>query len=97
MNTKPIPAILALIAGFVTCVISFVQHVDTVVFARKFVLVCIIFFAIGMVIHILIQINFKQATSDEDEELEEGEESESEDEDGQDGQENVQEADEDEE
>ena len=52
MNTKPIPAVLALIAGFVTCVISFVQHVDTVVFARKFVLVCIVFFAIGMVIHL---------------------------------------------
>lgn len=94
MNTKPIPAVLALIAGFVTCVISFVQHVDTVVFARKFVLVCIIFFAIGMVIHILIQMNFKETIVDE-EPLEEG--LESEDEDSQDGQENAKEADEDEE
>lgn len=94
MNTKPIPAVLALIAGFVTCVISFVQHVDTVVFARKFVLVCVIFFAIGMVIHILIQMNFKETIVDE-EPLEEG--LESEDEDSQDGQENAREADEDEE
>ena len=94
MNTKPIPAVLALIAGFVTCVISFAQHVDTVVFARKFVLVCVIFFAIGMVIHILIQMNFKETIVDE-EPLEEG--LESEDEDSQDGQENAREADEDEE
>ncbi len=96
MNTKPIPAVLALIAGFVTCVISFVQHVDTVVFARKFVLVCIVFFAIGMVIHLLIQMNFKETIS-EDETPKEEEVSGSEDEDSQDGQENVQEADEDEE
>ena len=84
MNTKPIPAVLALIAGFVTCVISFVQHVDTVVFA------------IGMVIHLLIQMNFKETIS-EDETPKEEEVSGSEDEDSQDGQENVQEADEDEE
>lgn len=53
MNTKSIPACLALLAGFVTCVISFVQHVDTVVFAKRFIIVCIIFFVIGLsLIHI---------------------------------------------
>lgn len=96
MNTKPIPAVLALIAGFVTCVISFAQHVDTVVFARKFVLVCVIFFAIGMVIHILIQMNFKETVAD-DEPSEEEEGTDLEEGDSQEGQENIKEADEDEE
>ena len=59
MNTKPIPALLALIAGFVTCIMSFVQHVDIVVFAKRFVIVCVIFFIIGMIARILIEVNFK--------------------------------------
>lgn len=64
MNTKSLPAILALIAGFVTCVISFIQHVDTVVFAKRFVIVCIIFFAIGTVISVIINMNFKDMSKD---------------------------------
>lgn len=60
VNTKSLPAILALIAGFVTCIMSFVQHVDTVVFAKRFVIVCIIFFAIGTVASVIIQMNFKE-------------------------------------
>lgn len=59
MNTKPIPALLALFAGFVTCIMSFVQHVDIVVFAKRFVVVCVIFYIIGLIARILIDINFK--------------------------------------
>lgn len=66
MNTKSMPAVLALIAGFVTCIISFMQHVDTVVFAKKFIIVCIIFFAIGTVIRIVIQMNFKDTLTEEE-------------------------------
>lgn len=84
MNTKSMPAILALIAGFVTCIISFIQRVDTVVFAKKFIIVCIIFFAIGTVIRIVIQMNFKDTLTEEehaaDEEEVPGEERESEEE-----------------
>ncbi len=80
MNTKSIPAVLALIAGFVTCVMSFVQQVDTVVFAKRFVIVCIIFFAIGTAASIIIQINFKEVkqeeASDEEESAEEDEDGE---------------------
>ena len=59
MNTKSLPAVLALIAGLTTCVMSFIQHVDTVVFAKRFVIVCVVFFAIGIVISVIIQMNFK--------------------------------------
>lgn len=64
MNTKSIPAVLALIAGFVTCIMSFVQGVDTVVFAKRFIIVCIVFFAIGTVASIIINMNFKDMAVD---------------------------------
>lgn len=60
MNTKSLPACLALVAGFVTCVISFAQHVDTVVFAKRFIIVCLIFFIIGTVASVVITMNFKE-------------------------------------
>lgn len=74
MNTKSLPAVLALIAGFATCIMSFIQHVDTVVFAKRFVIVCIIFFAIGTVASVIINMNFKEM-SDEEAASEEKEES----------------------
>ena len=72
MNTKSIPACLALLAGFVPCVISFVQHVDTVVFAKRFIIVCIIFFVIGTVASVIININFKDMEEEAEPEGEEG-------------------------
>ncbi len=66
MNTKSIPAVLALIAGFVTCIMSFVQHVDTVVFAKRFIIVCVVFFAIGTVIRVIIHMNFKEMADGKD-------------------------------
>lgn len=66
MNTKSLPAVLALIAGFATCIMSFIQHVDTVIFAKRFVIVCIIFFAIGTVISIIINMNFKDMSEDKE-------------------------------
>ncbi len=75
MNTKPIPAILALIAGFVTCIMSFLQHVDITVFAKRFIVVCIIFFIIGLFARIIIEVNFKDILYPEpEEEPEEGNE-----------------------
>ncbi|MBO5302631.1 MAG: hypothetical protein J6A92_01115 [Lachnospiraceae bacterium] len=65
MNTKPLPAILALVAGFLTCIMSFVQNVDLVIFAKRFIVVCIVFFVIGMVIRIVIDMNFKEKNEEE--------------------------------
>lgn len=84
MNTKSLPAVLALIAGFVTCVMSFVQHVDTVIFARRFISACLIFFVIGIVISVVINMNFKEmAEEEEGEQAREGDSSENVDEDEQ--------------
>ena len=59
MNTKPIPAVLALIAGFVTCIMSFVQGIDVVVFAKRFVFVCLIFYVIGCIVKLILDRNMK--------------------------------------
>ena len=68
MNTKPILAVLALIAGFVTCIMSFVQGIDVVIFAKRFVFVCLIFYVIGTVICVVINMNFKEMAKDDEQE-----------------------------
>ncbi len=72
MNTKSIPACLALVGGFVTCIISFMQHVDTVVFAKRFIIVCIIFFVIGTVASVIINMNFNDMAAEEEADSKEG-------------------------
>ena len=72
MNTKSIPACLALVGGFVTCIISFMQHVDTVVFAKRFIIVCIIFFVIGTVASVIINMNFNEMAAEEEADSKEG-------------------------
>lgn len=85
MNTKSIPACLALVAGFVTCIISFVQHVDTVIFAKRFIIVCIIFFVIGTAASVIINMNFKDMAADGEAGAGEGDVSLEDGKDGQDG------------
>lgn len=75
MNTKPIPAVLALVAGFIICIMSFVQRVDTVIFAKRFIIVCLIFFVFGMIVKVVLDKNMKVSRQEEDvEETQEKEE-----------------------
>ena len=60
MNIRPIPAVVSLLAGLITCIISFVQRVDIVVFAKRFVMVCVVFFVIGWGIQLILALNFKE-------------------------------------
>lgn len=76
MNTKLLPAILALVAGFITCVMSFVQNVDIDIFTKRFIVVCVVFFVIGMIIRIVIDMNFKEMATEDGPEKMEKEESE---------------------
>lgn len=70
MNTKPFPALTALVAGSIVCIISFAQRVDMVVFARRFIISAIVFFSIGLVIKIILDKNFNVPEEDEDEDNE---------------------------
>ncbi|MFV0464744.1 MAG: hypothetical protein ACK5ML_01615 [Lachnospiraceae bacterium] len=63
MNTKPIPGILALLAGGVVCVAASIQRYDVNRFTIRFIIVCIAFFFLGIVIkQILDQVINKKGT-----------------------------------
>ena len=54
MKTKGIPAVVMLLAGFVTCIIGIVQHMETDVFIKTLLAVLIIFY--------LLQLSLKLTT-----------------------------------
>lgn len=58
MNTKPIPAIIMLIAGFVTCIIGIVQHDDFGVFVKKLFLILIAFYLLGCIVKLVLDKGF---------------------------------------
>lgn len=72
MKTKPIPAIVMLIAGFVTCVIAIYTHMELNAFTKTLLLVLIVFYVFGTVIKIILDRNFKEM--EEEPETEESEE-----------------------
>ena len=43
MKTKPIPAIVMLSAGFVTCIIAIYTHMELMAFTKSLLLVLIVF------------------------------------------------------
>ncbi|MDD7643794.1 MAG: hypothetical protein PUK75_15235 [bacterium] len=58
MNTKPIPAIIMLTAGFVTCIIGIVQHDDFGVFVKKLFLILIAFYLLGCIVKLVLDKGF---------------------------------------
>ncbi len=70
MKTKPIPAIIMLIAGFVTCIMSIYNHLDLGTFTKTLLLVLIIFYLFGIVIKIVLDKNFPVMSEEESEEEE---------------------------
>lgn len=59
MNTKPIPALVALSASGITCVLSILQQVKFSVFVLRFAVVAALFYIIGSVIRVVIDRAFK--------------------------------------
>ncbi|MGN0292045.1 MAG: hypothetical protein ACI4C5_08935 [Lachnospiraceae bacterium] len=79
MKTKPIPAIVMLIAGFVTCIISIYTHMELQVFTKTLLTVLIVFYILGTVIKIVLDRNFKEMKEENVEEEAEEEQPEKED------------------
>ncbi|MCR5272176.1 MAG: hypothetical protein K6E13_04240 [Lachnospiraceae bacterium] len=82
MNTKPLPAAFALIAGALVCIISFIQQVDMVVFAQRFIIATLVFLLLGVIAKIVLDRNFKEEVpedneSEEDDEIEDDEDNDS--------------------
>ncbi len=59
MNTKPIPAIIMLTAGFVTCVIGIVQHVSFGTYVKTLFLVLVGFYLMGCIIKLVLDKCFR--------------------------------------
>ena len=76
MKTKQVPAIVMLTAGFVTCVISIMQHMEFGRFLKILLLVLICFYILGCVAKVILDNNFApiQEEEEEQEQTEEGEE-----------------------
>lgn len=58
MKTKHIPALIALAAGLVTCIISFLDQVSVEKFARNLCLVIVLFYIFGCVVKLILDKNF---------------------------------------
>jgi flagellar biosynthesis/type III secretory pathway M-ring protein FliF/YscJ len=72
-KTKSLPAIIMLVAGLIDCIFSIYYHLSLWEFTRQLLLVLVIFYLIGCVVAIVIDINFK-VMEEEDAEQDEEEE-----------------------
>lgn len=59
MNTKPIPAIVMLIASIITCIVAIITHIETVTFLKILIWVIIIFYIIGIIVKKIFDYNIK--------------------------------------
>lgn len=59
MKTKPIPAIIMLTAGFVTCVVGIVQHFSFGTYVKTLFLVLIGFYLLGCIVKLVIDKGFR--------------------------------------
>lgn len=86
MKTKQIPVLITLIAGLITCIVSFLYQINTVSFVKALFLVVIVFFVLGSVVKIVLDKNFPLEENEEQEiqekEQEEQEEQQQKDEEG---------------
>ncbi len=59
MNTKSIPAIIMLAAGFVTCIIGIVEHFSFGMFTKTLFLVLIGFYLLGCIVKLVLDKGFR--------------------------------------
>lgn len=59
MNTKPIPAIIMLTAGLVTCIIGIVQHFSFGMFTKTLFLVLVGFYLLGCIAKLVLDKGFR--------------------------------------
>ncbi|MGN0350448.1 MAG: hypothetical protein ACI4ES_02270 [Roseburia sp.] len=71
MKTKPIPAIIMLIAGFVACVIGICQHMDMELFLKTVLITMLVFLVLGQVVRIILDRNIEKMADPKEETEEE--------------------------
>ena len=80
MKTKGVPAVIMLTAGFIDCLLGIYNHLTLMEFTKELLIVLILFYIVGSVVKIVLDINFpkeeetSEETSDEIQNPEEDEE-----------------------
>lgn len=54
MNTKPVPALVSLTAGLVTCIINLVKHTEFQPFVLSVLIVLVAFYIFGVILKIVL-------------------------------------------
>lgn len=65
MNTKSIPAIVMLLAGFIACIAGMHAHMEVAGFLKMLLIVLIIFYILGCVIKLILDRNFVEVQEEE--------------------------------
>ena len=65
MNTKQVPVIITLVAGFVTCILGFTMHMSSARFVRTLVIVLVSFYLLGCIAKLVLDKNFKEEPEEE--------------------------------
>lgn len=60
MKTKPIPAIVMMIAGLITCFLCIRNQVSTIDFLRRLLLVLILFYILGIILKGVLDFSFNR-------------------------------------
>lgn len=76
MKTKPIPAIVMLTAGFITCMMGIFQKMEFLPFAKMLLIVMICFYVLGSIIAYILEKNFSEMEEKKEAEEADSEESE---------------------
>ena len=66
MRTKAIPAVVMMIAGFVTCILSLIQRVPTGDFLKDLLIVLILFYILGIIIKSILDFVFNRESNKPD-------------------------------
>lgn len=74
MKTNNIPSIVMLLAGLICCIISIGQGTDLMDFTVRLLAVLIVFYIIGSIVKVVLDINFKNFGKIDEPEIEETEE-----------------------
>lgn len=65
MKTKQVPAIVMLVAGFITCIVSIFQGLEADKFLKILLIVLVSFYILGGVIKIILDQSFIEAKKKE--------------------------------
>lgn len=71
MKTKQIPVLIALAAGFITCIVSFLNQVSMGQFVRNLCLAVVIFYILGCIAKLILDKNFPVESKEEENQVEE--------------------------